>query len=116
MDKPLLTSEYREKRIQWSRQWFDRFSNPSAPVAFFDEKWLYTTNRRQTMKIRPAYVVETGSKPTYHPRRNRSRRHPTKVMFLRVVACPQVANNFDGKDCLHQVSQTKIIIMSSRNK
>lgn len=112
----LLTTEHEEKRIDWSRQWFHLLSDPSAPVAFLDEKWFYTTNRRRRMKILPTTAVEAGHVYTYRPPRIRSRRYPAKVMYLGVVACPQLQHNFDGRVCLHRVSRTKILTRASRNK
>lgn len=116
IEKPLLTQEHKEKRVAWARKWFDVLSNPSAPVAFLDEKWFYTTNRRHQMKILPALTIERGNVTAYRAPHIRSRRHPAKVMFLGVVACPQSAHNFDGKVCLHRVSKTKVLARASRNK
>lgn len=116
IEKPLLTQEHKQRRIEWARRWFDVFSDPSAPVAFLDEKWFYTTNRRQQMKVLPTAANEIGIMTAYRAPRIRSRRHPAKVMFLGVVACPQLANNFDGRVCLHRVSKTKILSRSSKNK
>jgi len=50
IEKPLLTTEHKARRVEWARRWFDILSDPTAPVAFLDEKWFYTTNRRQKLK------------------------------------------------------------------
>ena len=44
IEKALLTTEHKTRRVEWARRWFDILSDPTAPVAFLDEKWFYTTN------------------------------------------------------------------------
>ena len=46
----------------------------------------------------------------------RSRRFPTKVMFLGVVAPPDIGNNFDGKIFLKRVSSNSISKRVSYNQ
>ena len=111
-----LTKDHKEQRVAWAEKWAAILGDPSAPVAFLDEKWFYTTNRRRSMKILPTTTHEAGQVQPYRPPRIRSRRHPAKVMFLGVVACPQPSNNFDGRVCLHRVSKTKILGRATRNK
>ena len=36
-------------------------------------------------------------------------------MYLGVVACPQLRHGFDGRVCLHRVSQQKTLARLSRN-
>ncbi|KAG7370138.1 hypothetical protein IV203_027884 [Nitzschia inconspicua] len=115
IEKPLLTLEHRQQRVQWAKKWYHLLSNSQAPVAFLDEKWFYTTNRRRRVKILPPTVSENGKVRVYHPPQVRSRRHPAKVMYLGVVACPKLQKGFDGRVCLHRVSRTKILARASRN-
>ena len=116
IEKPLLTTEHKTRRVEWARRWFDILSDPTAPVAFLDEKWFYTTNRRRKIKKLPTDVTEVGNIQAYQLPRIRSRRFPTKVMFMGVVACPQPRYNFDGRVYLHRVSQTKRLARASKNK
>lgn len=53
VEKPLLTDEHKRQRVDWCHQWFNILKDKTAPVAFLDEKWFYTTNRRKTLKILP---------------------------------------------------------------
>jgi hypothetical protein len=46
VEKPLLTTEHKLKRVAWARDNFDLLSDPTKPVAFLDEKWFYTTVSR----------------------------------------------------------------------
>ena len=67
-------------------------TKPTAPVAFLDEKWFYTTNRRRRIKKLPLTEAEKNSEenkvPMYRRPKIRSRRYPVKVMYLGVVANP----------------------------
>jgi hypothetical protein len=116
IEKPLLTTEHKKNRVAWAREWFDLFCDPTAPVAFLDEKWFYTTNRRRRLKILPSTADEAKQVPGYKRPRIRSRRYPVKVMFLGVVASPQPEHNFDGRIALDRVSQQKTLSRASRNK
>ena len=116
IEKPLLTTEHKTRRVEWARRWFDILSDPTAPVAFLDEKWFYTTNRRRKIKKLPTDVTEVGNIQVYQLPWIRSRRFPTKVTFMGVVACPQPRYNFDGRVYLHRVSQTKRLARASKNK
>ncbi|KAG7373069.1 hypothetical protein IV203_033793 [Nitzschia inconspicua] len=86
----------------------DRWPRLSRTSA--DKRW-----RRRRVKILPPTVSENGKVRVYQPPRMRSRRHPAKVMYLRVEACPQLQKGFDGKVCLQSVSRTKILERASRN-
>jgi len=116
IEKPLLTSEHRQQRVEWARRWFDTLRDPLAPVAFLDEKWFYTTNRRRKLKVLPKNEEEAGQPVPYRRPRIRSRRYPVKVMYLGVVAAPRVDYSFDGRVCLHRVSRRKTLARASRNK
>ena len=85
------------------------------PIAFLDEKWFYTTNRRKNLKVLPKVANETSVEPYKRPR-IRSRRYPVKVMYLGVVAAPRTDHLFDGRILLERVSRRKTLLRSSRNK
>jgi hypothetical protein len=114
-EKPLLTDDHKRKRVLWSRKYFDLFSNPTVPIAFLDEKWFYTTNRRKSLKVLPKVASETTLKAYKRPS-IRSRRYPVKVMYLGVVAQPRTEHSFDGRILLERVSRRKKLVRSSRNK
>jgi len=116
VERPLLTREHKERRVQWVRRWYDILSDPLAAVAFLDEKWFYTSNQRRKVKKLPTDVTEVGPIHAYRKPRVQSRRFRTKVMFMGVVACPQPGYNFDGRVYLSRVSRTKRLARSSRNK
>ena len=51
--KPLDTPQHIKQRNEWVRKWYDLLTNVNSPVAYLDEKWFYTTNRRRKMKKLP---------------------------------------------------------------
>jgi hypothetical protein len=62
------------------------------------------------MKILPENVVHEPHGAAVLPaRREVSRRFPTKVMYLAVIACPNEENNFDGKIFLKRVARYKVL-------
>ncbi|KAG7371568.1 transposase [Nitzschia inconspicua] len=67
IEKPLLTLKHRQQRVQWAKKWYHLLSNSHASVAFLDEKWIYTTNRRRPMKILPPTELENGKVRVYQP-------------------------------------------------
>jgi hypothetical protein len=76
-------------------------TDPTIPVAWLDEKWFYTTNRRRQLKHLPkAPWEEEGVDRLVRPRIV-SRRHPVKVMYLGVVARP--------RETLHLMEKKKLI-------
>ena len=84
-------------------------TDPTIPVAWLDEKWFYTTNRRRRLKHLPkAPWEEEGIDRLVRPRIV-SRRHPVKVMYLGVVARPRENFDFDGRVYLERVSKKKVI-------
>lgn len=115
VEKPLLTTQHRAQRLDWARQWFDLLVDSTQPVAFLDEKWFYTTNRRRRMKVLPTTDDDRGRIPPAKRPRIRSRRYPVKVMYMGVVACPQLEKGFDGRVLLERVSRQKQLSRSSRN-
>ena len=116
MERPLLTTQHKARRVEWAWRWYHILSDPTAPVAFLDEKWFYTTNRRRKVKILPTDVSEVGNVHAYRLPRVRSRRFPAKVMFMGVVARPQMEYNFNGRVYLNRVSRTKRLARASKNK
>ena len=114
-EKPLLTDEHKTKRVSWAREHFKLFSDTTVPIAFLDEKWFYTTNRRKNLKVLPQAASENLVEPYKRPR-IRSRRYPVKVMYLGVVAAPRAEHLFDGRILLERVSRRRTLLRSSRNK
>jgi hypothetical protein len=45
-EKPRLTDELIAKRAEWVQAHWDLLTDPTIPVAWLDEKWFYTANRR----------------------------------------------------------------------
>ena len=45
--KPLDTPDLIEKRLEWMGKYFDLLTNDNKGIAYIDEKWFYTTNRRK---------------------------------------------------------------------
>ena len=82
--KPLLTNEHKELRVAWARKWFQTMCDPNLPVAFLDEKWFYTTNRRRRLKVLPKGGHENEI-PEYQRPKIRSRRYPVKVSNVMFV-------------------------------
>ena len=115
IEKPLLTKEHKEKRVLWARKWFKKLTDPEIPVAYLDEKWFYTTNRRRVMKKLPKGEDEIKI-PEYQKPKIRSQRYPVKVMYMGVVAAPNAPRNFDGRIYLKRVSTKKKQARASRNK
>ena len=78
VEKPLLTDEHKKNRVAWARKYFNLIVDPLKPVAFLDEKWFYTTNRRRKLKLLPKGHNEIEI-PKYQRPKIRSRRYPVKV-------------------------------------
>ena len=51
--KPLDTAEHIKKRMIWVRKYFELLTNKNSPIAYLNEKWFYTTNRRRRIKKLP---------------------------------------------------------------
>jgi hypothetical protein len=105
--KPIVTDELKTTRLAWSNEHWDVLTDPTKPVAFLDEKWFYTTNRRRKIKHLPrAPWEEEGIDKISRPRVV-SRRHPIKVMYMGIVARPRELLGFDGRVHLERVCITK---------
>lgn len=105
--KPLLNEDKRTRRIAWVKKMAELVAPGDIPVAFLDEKWFYTRNRRKKRKFLPLHPTETEADLTNQTEHEASRRFPTKVMYLGVVAAPNPEHEFDGKVFLRRVSEEK---------
>ena len=107
--KPLLTNERKEKRVTWCqerlKQLEDQVTN-NQPVyfAFLDEKWFYPYSGRTWVKCMPQGEHEEEV-IAIQTKKESSRRHVSKVMFLGVVGCPIPEKGFDGKIYLKRVAE-----------
>ena len=45
-EKPLDTPELIKQRLKWVRDHYELLTDKSKGIAYIDEKWFYTTNRR----------------------------------------------------------------------
>ena len=111
--KPLITKEQKLQRVKWAVKWKhkidaanDKNATENLHVAFLDEKWFYTRSRRRKQKYLPAHSSEPASAAELPTRRERSRRYPTKVMFLGVVARPEPENSFSGLVYIRRISES----------
>ena len=103
--KPLDTPEHVKKRLIWVRQYFEILTDEQAPVAYLDEKWFYTTNRRRQIKILPKTEDEAEGIDFIAQPKVRSRRFPVKAMFMGVVGRPDECKKFDGRIHLERISK-----------
>ena len=69
-----------------------------------DKKWMYTSSRRKKMKISPAAPFEDPDEVAVTFPKVRSRRFPTKVMYMGIIAPPSLQHNFDGKIMMKRIS------------
>ena len=111
--KPLLTALHKDRRVTWCRErllQLQQQSGQQKPVyfAFLDEKWFYPYSGRKQVKELPAAEHEDPNDINSTTRRESSRRHVSKVMFLGVVGCPVPERGFDGKIFLKRVARTTI--------
>ena len=86
------------KRAEWVQAHWDLLTDPTIPVAWLDEKWFYTTNRRRQLKHLPKAPWEEEGIDRL-----------VKVMYLGVVARPRENFDFDGRVYLECVSKKKVI-------
>ena len=107
VEKPLDTPTHVQARIKWVRKHYDLLIQDNSPVAFLDEKWFYTTNRRNKLKYLPLQPGEAPGADKLYRSKMRCRRHPVKSMFLGVVARPRPDLNFDGKIHIERVCKTR---------
>ena len=90
----------------WVREYFILLTDLLKPIAYLDEKWFYTTNRRQQIKKLPQGKDEPEGADFVVQPKVRSRRFPVKAMFMGVVGRPVPSKNFDGLIHLEQVSKS----------
>ena len=110
IEKPLDTDIHRKARLIWVRKHFNKLTSNLIYVCYLDEKWFYTTNRRNKIKKLPRGVHEpVGVDIITHPKIV-SRRYPIKSMFLGVVGRPIPYRGFDGKVLLERVSKDVLVI------
>ena len=91
-EKPYLTQDQKDQQKLWCEDekagkayWGDNFY-----ACFLDEKWFYTTSRRQKIKILPPRPGEDADKVDPHIPTARSRRYPIKVSahcFYLFICC-----------------------------
>ena len=69
IEKPLLTDEHKRRRLQWAHANWTLLSNTNSNVCFLDEKWFYTTSRRNKLKVLPRNASEddTAVQPIQRP-------------------------------------------------
>jgi len=116
-EKPLIAPELKRQRCEWALQHHPKFlDGQHTPFAFLDEKWFCTANRRRKVKELPMADCEQTAPDVIDLPKIRSRRHPVKVMFLGVVACPADEHEFDGRVFLKRVSEVEEQKRMSRNK
>ena len=105
VEKPILTEQRKLERVDWAADRLQQLQNdPDIVFCWLDEKWFYCRNRRKKCKILPFHSKQPPNKFKHKRLRVVSRRHPTKVMYMGVVARPNAEQNFDGKIDLLRVS------------
>lgn len=65
--------------------------------AFLDKKWIYTQSRCKKMKVLPLGPHEEPGGDALPTKQTASRRHSLKIMYMGVVAKPDIVHGFDGK-------------------
>ena len=104
--KNRLTPEQRREIKIWSLQMKLRLKRLGVPyICFMDDKWFYTTSRRKKIKILPRAEFENEEDAFMSMPKLRNRRHALKVMFLSIIAKPELKHGFDGKILLKRVSE-----------
>ena len=122
IEKPRLTAEHRQQRLEWIDKWATIMTDESKPVVYLDEKWFYTTSRRRKLKLLPlseeedkdpnlAMIMASENSPKI-----RSRRYPCKVMYLGVVARPNADKGFNGRIMIKRVAREEEVKKRSRNQ
>ena len=104
-EKPLDTPELMKLREEWVREHHNLLTDNNAPIAYIDEKWFYTTNRRRKIKKLPLGPNEKEGDDAIIIPKMRSRRFPVKTMFMGVVGRPREDKGFNGKIYLKRVSE-----------
>ena len=116
--KPSLTDEQKRARVQWAKEMQKTLLEmEDFFYCFLDEKWFYTTSRRNKMKILPKADWESDEEAKLTVPKVHSRRHTTKVMLLGIIGPPVYHKNeidpvskkkkvlFDGKIMIKRVSE-----------
>ena len=111
--KPRLTKKHKVSRVVFSKKNKRRLNRKKMKGAkhvkfhycFIDEKWFYIFTNRKKRKYLPAATFENLSDVIAPARKIRSRRHVTKVMFMGIIAPPDLQHDFDGKIMLKRVSR-----------
>lgn len=108
IEKPLDTKKHCSDRLTWVQVNYPLLTDVHSAVAFLDEKWFYTTNRRSKLKYLPLQEgEEVGADKISRPKM-RNRRYPVKAMFMGVVGRPRpdLQSKFDGRIHLERISET----------
>ena len=103
--KPRLSKEQERARVIFSKDILKRLEDSDFYYCFVDEKWFYITSRRKKFKYLPPAPWETWEEIKFLMPKLRSRRHPTKVMFLGIVAPRCEEKKFDGKIYIKRISK-----------
>ena len=115
---PRLSDEHKKNRVNWVKKWYKRFSDngpENVHYCFLDEKWFYTTSRRNKYKVLPRAEFESEEEAMTLFPRLRSRHHAMKVMCMGIVAQPQPRYNFDGLIYMKRVSKDYFTSKNSYN-
>ena len=114
--KPRVKPEDKKKRVDLAKKTLVKIDGGEYYYCFLDEKWFYITSRRKKLKYLPPGPGETEEDARIIAPKMRSRRFPTKVMYLGVVAPPNTEKNFDGKIFLKRVSKNNVTKRVSYNQ
>lgn len=110
--KPRLTEKQKQERIEWAKKRKEEISEDDFYYCFLDEKWMYISGLRNKLKHIPLQPNEPEGTITLIRPKVRSRRHSCKVMYMGVIASPDLApsqlqDTFDGKIFMKRVAKEK---------
>ena len=113
VSSPRLTDDHKSNRLVFAITYKEKIEKSNTVVekrvsfyyCFLDEKWFYIFTSRKRRKCLPAGPGETHDDVFVPARKIRSRRFVEKVMFMGVVAPPDLENRFDGKIFMKRVSK-----------
>lgn len=120
--KPRLSPFQGAKRLKFSKHNLKRVLNHEKKdgkkfwQCFLDEKWMYTTSRRKKLKILPPAPWEDADEVAVAHPKIRNRRFPCKVMYMGIVAPPELEYEFKGKIYLKRISKPRKQQKPSYNK
>ena len=110
--KPRLSDDQKDQRVVFSVKNKKRLKKRKSKedkvefhFCFIDEKWFYIITKRKKRKYLPPHPTEDPDDVFEPARKIRSRRYPTKVMFMGIVAPPNEEMLFDGKIMMKRVSK-----------